>query len=152
MPRPAVAARAALDELTIGAGDIVLVSAASGAVGSLYSQLALSSGASVIGRASALHDPHLTSLGIVPIEYGAGLIDRVRQSAPLGLTAVQDCHGGETIAVALELGVQAERICTITGYAAKANFDVRMPTDYRCTQQRLEEFAALAASEGLQIG
>lgn len=145
LARPAVAARAALDELAIGEDDVVLLSAASGAVGTLYSQMAIQRGATVIGTASPAHHERLRSRGVTAITYGPGLVERVREAAPDGITAVQDCRGGETIDAAFELGLSADRICTIVDYAAKAQRGVRMPMGYQRTQARLEEIAAQIA-------
>jgi NADPH:quinone reductase-like Zn-dependent oxidoreductase len=149
--RPAVTARAALEELSIGSGDVVLVSAAAGAVGTIYSQLALQRGARVIGTASPRNHPRLARLGVTPVEYGPGLAERVRAAAGGDVTAVQDCHGGETIDAALELGVPVDRICTIVDYRAKAERGIRMPTRYEHTPARLEEFAGLVADGRLEI-
>lgn len=151
LARPGVTARAALDELKIDSGDVVLVSAAAGAVGSIYSQLALRRGAKVIGTASPRNHPRLTALGVTPIAYGPGLAERVRTVAPSGVTAVQDCRGGETIEAAFELDVPADRICTIVDYRAKAERGVRMPSRYQHTPAHLEEIAQSVADGRLKV-
>jgi NADPH:quinone reductase-like Zn-dependent oxidoreductase len=47
------------------------------------------------------------------VTYGPGLPDRVRTSAPDGITAAIDLFGTETIETALALGLAPERIVAI---------------------------------------
>ena len=93
------------------AHDTVLVSAAAGAVGIIASQLALRSGATVIGTASESNHEFLRSLGVIPVAYGPDLAHRVRALG--AVTSVLDNYGVETIEAALELGVPRNRINTI---------------------------------------
>jgi len=112
----ALAGTTAWDSLAsqnVTADDTVLVSAAAGGVGVIISQLALRAGATVIGTASEGNHPFLRELGVIPVAYGAGLVDRIRAAAPQGVTVVFDHHGAETIEAAIELGVDRERINTI---------------------------------------
>lgn len=106
-------AAAALKVIGVGAGDTVLIGAAAGGVGVYAVQLAKLAGATVIGTASEGTFDFLRELGAQPVTYGPGLADRVREIAPGGITAAADLFGRETIEAALELGVPAERICTI---------------------------------------
>lgn len=115
----AVAGRTAwatVESLDLTSEDTVLVSAAAGGVGVLAAQLALKKGATVIGTASTSNHEFLRSLGVVPVVYGDGLADRLRESAPQGITAVLDNHGQDTIDVALKLGVPAGRINSIATF------------------------------------
>lgn len=86
-------------------GETVLVSAAAGGVGVLASQLAVRAGATVLGTCGEHNDDFLRSIGVVPVRYGHGLLDRVRELAPGGVDAVLDFHGMDTILLALELEV-----------------------------------------------
>ncbi len=89
------AARTIRDRLGVGAGDVVLVHNAAGGVGRIGVQLARVLGAStVIGTASERHHDRLRELGVVPVVYGDGLADRVREIAPGGVDAVADFVGG----------------------------------------------------------
>lgn len=97
-------------------GDTVLVSAAVGGVGFFASQLAVRTGARVIGTASERNHELLRELGVEPVVYGDGLAERLRELAPDGIDIVLDHQGRETIETALELGVPRERINTISGY------------------------------------
>jgi NADPH:quinone reductase-like Zn-dependent oxidoreductase len=102
----------------IRAHDTVLVSGAAGGVGLLSAQLARRTGATVIGTASERHHETLRRLGIVPVAFGPGLIDRLRAVAPGGITAALDSRGDESIEAALVLGAPPERInSTVDGAA-----------------------------------
>lgn len=115
---------ASLETLGIGAADTVLVSAAAGGVGQLYSQLAIGRGGTVIGTAGPANHDLLGSLGVRPVAYGDGLAARVAEAAGGPVTAVQDNHGRETVEAGLELGVPPERICTIVDYPAVQEFGI----------------------------
>lgn len=107
---------ASVNALKLSPADTVLVSAAAGGVGVLAAQLALARGATVVGTASTANHDYLRSLGVVPVSYGDGLADRIREAAPQGITAVLDNHGPATIEVAVGLGVPLNRINTIATY------------------------------------
>jgi enoyl reductase len=110
--------------VSIGPGDTVLVSAAAGGVGLIAAQLAKSLGAFVIGTASPANHDFLRSLGIIPVAYGDGLLDRLREAAPEGISAVLDNHGQETVEAALDLGVSPARINTIVYYAGVERYGI----------------------------
>ncbi len=62
-------------------GGTVVVAGASGGVGSLAVQLARRAGATVVGLASEPHHAWLTAHGVIPVSYGDGVADRIRQAA-----------------------------------------------------------------------
>lgn len=95
LPLTGLTARRAIDALHPTAGETVLVHGASGGVGYLASQLAVATGARVIGTASEANSAKLESVGVVPVAYGDGLTERVRELAPDGVDAVADFAGGE---------------------------------------------------------
>ena len=105
-------------------GETVLVSAAAGGVGLFAAQFALAAGAIVIGTASEENHDYLRGLGVIPIAYGPGLIDRLRAVAPHGIDAVIDNAGQETIEVAIELGVNPKRINTIVYFEGAAKYGI----------------------------
>ncbi|MCU1437307.1 MAG: zinc-binding dehydrogenase [Naasia sp.] len=113
----------ALESQGLRAGDVIVVSAAAGGVGSLLCQLALSRGIHVIGSASAGNADWLRSVGVHPVPYGHELPARVRELAPSGVTAAFDLHGDESIQQFLDLGIPPERINTNAGDAER--FGVR---------------------------
>ncbi|WP_435748084.1 NADP-dependent oxidoreductase [Microbacterium sp. PMB16] len=106
-------ASAVADALAVREGELVLVGAAGGGVGSILTQLLVRSGARVIGTGSAASAEYITSLGAQPIEYGAQLEDALRASADGPIAAAADLHGVQTALTALALGVPAARIVTI---------------------------------------
>lgn len=104
-------ASAVIDALALDRSDVVLIGAAGGGVGTIVTQRAVATGARVLGTGSAASAPYLRSLGAEPVEYGAGLADRVRAVSPNGVTAAADLFGIDTALAALELG--ADRVVTI---------------------------------------
>lgn len=107
----------ALEAVGVGAGDVVLLHGASGGVGRIASQLALQRGARVIGTASAARHDDLRRLGVEPVQYGAGLADRVRGLAPDGVDAAIDTVGTlEALEVSLELLHDHARLVTISNF------------------------------------
>ncbi len=98
-------------------GDTVLIHGASGGVGQMAVQLALSRGARVIGTGSAARQDVVRGLGAEPVTYGDGLADRVRALAPGGVDAALDTVGAdEAIDVSLELVADRSRIATIAAF------------------------------------
>jgi NADPH:quinone reductase-like Zn-dependent oxidoreductase len=103
----------------------VVVAGAAGGVGSIAVQLAANAGAKVIGLASEPHHRWLADHHVTPVSYGAGVADRVRAVSPGGVNAFIDTVGAGYVELALELGVPAARIDTITDFAAKARYGVK---------------------------
>lgn len=110
-------ARRSTDAVSPRPGETVLVSAAAGGVGLLAAQFAVADGARVIGTASEQNHEFLRELGVIPVAYGPGLVDRLRAAAPDGIDAVIDNSGQETVEAAIELGVDPKRINTIVYFA-----------------------------------
>ena len=98
-----------LDELRIGADDTIVVSAAAGGVGSIEVQLAKRWGARVIGTCGDRNFDYLRQLGITPILYGDGMVERIRHVAGGPITAFIDNFGKDGKDVADQLGVPPER-------------------------------------------
>ncbi len=134
-----------LEALEIGAADTVLVSAAAGSVGFVYSQLAIARGARVIGTSSEANFARLEKIGVIPTTYGPGLVDRVRALAPDGVTAVQDNFGRETIDAGFELGLAADRICSIVDHDAVAELGLASPGQSVKTPALNEQYIAMVA-------
>lgn len=112
------AAAHAVTAADVAAGDTVLVHGAAGGVGLIAVQLAAVRGATVIGTAAPEQHQLLADLGVTPVSYGPGLLDRVREVAPGGVDAALDLAGtDEALDVSLALVENRGRIATI------ANFD-----------------------------
>src|SRR6266581_3257008 len=101
----------------VGRGDTVLVHGAAGGVGIMADQLAAARGATVIATASPARHELLRDLGAIPVEYGPGLADRVRELAPGGVDAALDLVGtDEAVDVSTELVSDRARIATIVAF------------------------------------
>ncbi|MEU7554176.1 NADP-dependent oxidoreductase [Streptomyces sp. NPDC044571] len=94
LPLAGLTAYQLLTRLATGKDDIVLVHGAAGGVGSFGVQIARALGARVIGTASPRNHDRLRALGAEPVQYGEGLIDRIRAIAPDGVTVAADFVGG----------------------------------------------------------
>jgi NADPH:quinone reductase-like Zn-dependent oxidoreductase len=98
----------------VGEGDTILVHGASGAVGVSVLQQAALLGARVIGTAGEGSFDVVTRFGGVPVRYGDGLEQRVREAAPEAVVAALDCVGtDEAVDVSLALVADRDRIVTI---------------------------------------
>jgi NADPH:quinone reductase-like Zn-dependent oxidoreductase len=86
-----------VEVLEVGAGETVLIHAATGGVGHVATQIALARGARVIGTTSPGNAGYLESLGAEAVPYGDGLVERVRAVAPAGVDAVLDLIGGQAL-------------------------------------------------------
>lgn len=143
-------ASTAVEELGVGEGDVFLVHAAAGAVGTVAVQLAKRAGATVIGTASEANHEYLRSLGVIPVTYGEGLADRVRAVAPDGVTVSLDAAGADGLRAAVELVPDKNRIGTIVAFEIYQELGVRWIGSKR-SAARLAELTALAASGELKI-
>ncbi|MBD3942456.1 NADP-dependent oxidoreductase [Microbacterium sp. NEAU-LLC] len=112
--------------LAVGAGDTLLVHGGSGAVGQAIVQFAVLWGATVVATASPARFDRLRELGAVPVAYGDGLADRVREAAPQGVTVAIDAAGSdEALDTSLELVADRERIATIVRGADAGGLGIR---------------------------
>jgi NADPH:quinone reductase-like Zn-dependent oxidoreductase len=121
-----VTAYAAVRAVGAGPGDTVVVSAAAGGVGSITVQLLEVRGATVIGIASETNHPWLSSIGVTPVAYGPGLLERIRDAAPSGVDAFIDTFGEEYVKLAIDLGVKPDRVDTIIAFDAAQVYGVKM--------------------------
>ncbi|CAH0126994.1 Quinone oxidoreductase 1 [Microbacterium sp. Bi98] len=123
---PAGTAYQALRSLGVTDGDVLLVHGGSGSVGQAAVQFAVAWGATVIATASPARHDQLRDLGAIPVAYGDGLLERVREAAPVGVTVALDCAGtDEAIEVSLELVADRDRIATIVRGPDAASFGIR---------------------------
>ena len=114
LPTAGETSQRVLDELAVKDGETLLVHGAAGGVGSVAVQLAVAAGATVIGTAAPANHDYLRSLGVTPVAYGEGLVDRVRALAPQGVDAVFDVAGQGALPDSITLrGGTTDRIVTI---------------------------------------
>lgn len=138
-----------LEVVGVGEGDTVLVHAAAGGVGTLVVQQARARGARVIGTARADNHDALRAYGVEPVEYGEGLLDRVRALAPDGVDAAIDAVGtDEAVDVSLALVGDRKRIVTVAafGRAAKDGFSSVGGGDAESAKRRKAARMSLVAS------
>jgi NADPH:quinone reductase-like Zn-dependent oxidoreductase len=125
-----------------GPGDTVVVAGAAGGVGSIAVQLARNAGATVIGLAGEANHAWLSDHGVIPVTYGEGVADRVKAASGGRVDAFLDTFGGNYVELALELGVQPDRIDTIADFTAREKYGVK--TDGSAVGGKPEVVAELA--------
>lgn len=113
LPLAGLTALQSIEAVGVGEGDVVLVHAASGGVGSFAVQFAAGRGARVIGTASERNHDYLRSLGAEPLAYGEGLAERVREVAGGDVDVVLDYVGGEALDVSFDLVRNASRVVSV---------------------------------------
>lgn len=106
-----------LSELGLKAGTLLL-SGASGGVGSALVQFAIGRGFTVIGTASERNHDYLERLGAIPVTYGAGLVERVLQVAPEGVDGALDISGAGVIPDLVALVGDPARVISIADFTA----------------------------------
>ncbi|WP_079113246.1 quinone oxidoreductase family protein [Microbacterium foliorum] len=149
---PAGTAYQALRSLGLAKGDVLLVHGGSGSVGQAAVQFAVAWGATVIATASPARHDQLRELGATPVAYGDGLLERVREAAPDGVTVVLDCAGtDEAIDVSLELVADRDRIATIVRGPDSASFGIRAFSGGSPTPLSEQELAWRAEALGATV-
>jgi len=117
-PVPVETAFRILDQVGLEPGRTVLISGASGGVGTAAVQIARGRGITVVGTASAANQDYLRSLGALATTYGDGLVDRVRALAPNGVDAALDLSGSGVIADCIELTGDPAKVVSIADFTA----------------------------------
>ena len=147
-------AYAAVRAIALKPGETVAVAGAAGGVGSIAVQLAKRAGATVLGIAGPSNDDWLTAHGVIPVNYGDGLANRLRDAAPDGqIDAFLDFFGGGYVELALtELGINPQRVDTIIDFAAIERFGVKGEGNADAADAAvLAELAELIAAGELEV-
>lgn len=147
-------AYAAVRAVDLAPGEVVAVSGAAGGVGVIGAQLAKRAGATVVGIAGPSNDEWLRAHGVIPVNYGDDLAERLRAAAPDGrIDAFLDFFGGGYVELAVdELGIAPERVDTIIDFAAAERFKVRTAGNADAANaDALAELAALVADGRLEV-
>jgi len=144
-------AYAAVRAVALTAGDTVVVSGAAGGVGSVTVQLARRAGATVIGLAGPANHEWLAEQGVIPVSYGDGVADRIRQAAAKA-DAFIDTFGADYVELALDLGVEPSRVDTIVRFDAVQQYGVKFEGNAAgASAAVLAELAGLIAAGELEI-
>ena len=123
---PVSTAYQALRSLGVGKGMTLLIHGGSGSVGRAAIQFATRDGATVVATASAGNHDALLALGAIPVEYGPGLVDRLRAAAPQGYDRILDAVGtDEALEASFELVDDRSRIGTIVMGARAAEWGIQ---------------------------
>src|ERR1700744_4546957 len=147
-----VTAYAAVRAVAPQAGETVAVSAAAGGVGSLVVQLLTLRDVRVLGIASANNAGGLRAPGVVPVEYGDGLAEGLRQAAPDGIDAFIDLFGPDYVQLAVDLGVPPDRIDTIISFQKAGEVGAKTEGSVEAsTPEVLAELADLIVSGALEL-
>ena len=145
-------AYAAVRAVSPGEGDTVVVSGAAGGVGSLVVQLARNTGAAVIGLAGEANHGWLAERGVVPVSYGEGQADRIREASGGEVDAFIDTFGSGYVELALELGVRPDRIDTIIDFAAVEKYGVKAEASRdAASADVLAELAGMISGGALEV-
>jgi len=147
-------AYAAVGSVGLTPSDTVAIAGAAGGVGTIAVQLAKRTGATVLGIAGPSNDQWLAAHGVIPVNYGDGLADRLRSAAPDGrVDAFLDFFGGGYVELAItELGITPDRIDTIIDFPALERFGVKFVGNQDGADPAvLAELAALIAAGQLEV-
>jgi NADPH:quinone reductase-like Zn-dependent oxidoreductase len=144
-------AYAVVRAVAASSGDTVVVAGAAGGVGSITVQLALLAGATVIGLAGDHNHAWLQELGVIPVTYGDGVAQRIRDATGGTVDAFIDL-AGDYVQMALDLGVRPERIDTIVDFGAGQKYGVKTEgTAAAATAGVLAELATLIDEGRLDV-
>lgn len=143
-------AELAVTGLSVREGDTLLIHGASGSVGTAAVQIARLRGATVIGTGRPENHAYLRELGAIPVAYGEGLAERVRELAPGGIDAALDGAGGEALQVSLELVKDRSRILTLVEHGQAEELGIKVTEGVR-SAERLARYAALYAQGKLRF-
>ncbi|MFJ6690515.1 NADP-dependent oxidoreductase [Streptomyces sp. NPDC091294] len=146
---------AAVTAIDPRAGETVVVSGATGGVGTIAVQLLRLRRAHVIAIASPRHQDWLASQGAALVHYGSGVTERLRRAIEgdgAGTAhAFLDFHGGDYPRIALSLGVPPRRANTLD-YDAAAALGTRSQGSAEGTSRAvLTELAELAAAGRIEV-
>ncbi len=104
--------------LGVKEGSTVFIDGGAGGVGAVASQLAVAAGATVIASASQDNHDYLREIGVTPVLYGEGLVNRVRAVPGAQIDAVLDVAGKSPIEDLIALAPEPSQVVTIANYGA----------------------------------
>jgi NADPH:quinone reductase-like Zn-dependent oxidoreductase len=104
--------------LGVAGGGTLFVDGGAGGVGAVVVQMALARGVRVIASASERNQDYLREIGAVPVLYGAGVGDRVRDAAGGGVDAVFDVAGRTPVEELVRLVPEPSQVLSIANFSA----------------------------------
>ncbi|MGW6026317.1 NADP-dependent oxidoreductase [Streptomyces sp. NPDC055099] len=137
-----------ISEVGVRPGQTLLVSGASGGVGSAVLQIARDRGITVIGMAGAANQDYLRGLGALATTYGDGWVERVRQFGRID--AALDLAGSGVLRELVELTGDPGKVISIADLGAP-EFGVRFSGVAGSVPDALAEAAALISRGKLHI-
>ena len=150
LPASAEAAVGILKQLGVAEGETLLVLGAAGSVGMIATQLAVSRGVTVIGAASPRDHDLVRDIGGVPVTYGSGLVERVREISP-SVDAALDAAGKGELPDAITLAGGPARVMTLADeHAADLGVGFSAPTPDRAPDA-VDTTMPLLASGALRV-
>ena len=104
--------------LDVKAGDTLFIDGGAGGVGAVAVQVAVARGAKVIASASEGNQDYLREIGAIPVRYGDGVANRVRNAAGGSIDAVFDVVGQTPVGELISLVSNPAKVVTIANFAA----------------------------------
>ena len=121
-------------------------------MGSLVVQLLVRREAVVLGIAGPGNADWLRNHGVIPVSYGDGLAERLREASPGGIDAFIDLFGPDYVQLAVDLGVAPERIDTIISFEKAAEVGAKTEGSMDAsTPEVLAEMAGLVAAGAIDF-
>ena len=103
--------------LGVTSGSTLFIDGGAGGVGSATAQIAKARGATVIASASEARQDYLREIGVIPVVYGEGMVDRVRALDAGKIDAVLDAVGKSPIEDLISLAPEPSQVVSIANYA-----------------------------------
>jgi NADPH:quinone reductase-like Zn-dependent oxidoreductase len=102
----------------VKAGDTLFIDGGAGGVGAVAVQFALARGVRVIASAGEANQDYLREIGAIPVLYGEGVADRVRNAAGGSVDAVFDVVGKTPVDELISLAPDPAKVVTIANFSA----------------------------------
>ena len=99
-------------------GETLFIDGGAGGVGAVAVQMALARGIRVIASAGEGNQDYLREIGAIPVLYGEGVADRVREAAGGKVDKVFDVAGKTSVEELIGLVSEPSRVLTIANFSA----------------------------------
>lgn len=109
-----------LATVDLEAGQTLLINNAAGSAGSATAQFAIADGIKVVGTASEGNRSRLRSLGVIPIEYGPGLAERLKWFGVHRVDGAIDAAARSDVRQLIEVVGDASKVVSLTDFSAPA--------------------------------